>query len=138
MKRRCVKKDDKDYKNYGGRGITYEWKTYEIFKGVMYKSYLAHSKIHGERQTTLERIDINGNYSTKNCRWATWSEQRQNCRNSRKFTYKGEVKTIAQLARENGISRQALRYRMNLGMSISEAINIPYNHGNKLKIYGAV
>ena len=139
MKRRCVKKDDKDYPRYGGRGVCYEWLTYEDFKKEMHKSYLKHSIKHGEKDTTLERIDINGNYSSKNCTWATWKEQRQNCQNSRKFTYKGKEKTIAEFAREHGMSRQALRYRLNLGMSIAEALNIPFNHGNKLqKQYGAL
>ena len=41
----------------------------------MYNLYLEHKKKFGEKQTTLHRIDNNGNYELNNCKWATYSEQ---------------------------------------------------------------
>ena len=85
MKARCYNKNHKNYKNYGGRGITVcdEW----------INDFLQFTKDVGDRKEgmTLDRIDVNGNYEPKNIRWATHQEQ---CRNTRiikksKTGYKG-------------------------------------------------
>lgn len=68
---------NKNSPNYGGRGITVcsEWKSFEKFKSDMHASYLEHVGEHGESNTSLDRIDVNGNYEITNVRWATMKEQ---------------------------------------------------------------
>lgn len=46
----------------------------------MYESYLEHTNINGENNTTIERIDVNKDYCFNNCKWATWDEHAKNNR----------------------------------------------------------
>ena len=87
MRKRCFKAYDKSYKNYGGRGITVceHWLNFENFKDDMYESYLNHCEKYGEKETTIERKNINGNYEPINCIWITTKEQHSNTRKNRQF-----------------------------------------------------
>ena len=80
MKDRCLNKKSKLYKQYVSRGITVcdKWLDFIGFKGDMYQSYLEHVREYEERDTTFDRIDVNGNYEKSNCRWATWKQARYN------------------------------------------------------------
>lgn len=74
MVQRCTNSKNKNYKNYGGRGIAVceEWLMFANFFRDM-----------GERPTskhTLEREDNNKGYSKENCKWATRTENNFNKR----------------------------------------------------------
>lgn len=75
IKRRCYFKSSRNFKYYGGRGITMcsEWvKSFESFlKDVGHRPSKQHS---------IDRIDVNGNYEPSNCRWSLVSTQRHNTR----------------------------------------------------------
>lgn len=76
MKQRCYNKNNKDYKNYGGRGISIckEWReSFEVF----YKDM-------GDPPSnlTLDRINNDDGYFSNNCRWVSRSTQSLNQRRS--------------------------------------------------------
>lgn len=81
---RCYCKSHRSFRWYGGRGIKCLWKSFEEFNNDMLGSYLKHLEIHGKKQTSIDRIDVNGHYCKENCRWATWKEQAQNKQKSTK------------------------------------------------------
>ena len=76
MKQRCDNPNCDDYKNYGARGIKIceRWKSFKNFYDDM------GPRPEPKDQYSLDRIDNNGNYEPGNCRWATYSQQRQNQR----------------------------------------------------------
>lgn len=82
MKDRCLNPNNYRYKYYGSRGITIDikWLEFENFKKDMYKSYQEHCKKFGIKNTSIDRVDNNGNYKLSNCRWATQKEQINNSR----------------------------------------------------------
>ena len=105
---RCLLPSHQAWANYGARGITVCASWVESFDnfwadmGAAYKPGL-----------TLDRADNDRGYGPDNCRWATYAQQASNTRANRKI---GD-KTAAQLARELGVKRSTMYYRLKVGVS---------------------
>ena len=90
MKSRCNNPHNKYYYLYGARGIIIckEWnKNYLTFKKwALNNGYTD--------KLTIDRINVDDNYSPENCRWATWKQQANNTRRTRKYTFGGTILSI--------------------------------------------
>lgn len=79
MLKRCNNPNHKDYKSYGGRGIKVcnEWANNTDGAKNFYK--WAYENGYTD-DLTLDRIDVNGDYEPKNCRWIPRKRQEWNKR----------------------------------------------------------
>jgi hypothetical protein len=84
MRDRCRNKNNANYKNYGGRGISVcsRWDSFALFAQDV-----------GQRPSPNHSIDRypnpDGNYEPGNVRWATQKQQVRNSRRSRTITFDG-------------------------------------------------
>lgn len=126
MMARCYRKTDPEFKNYGNRGITVcpEWHEFERFLLDM-----------GLRPpgTTLDRRDVNGNYTRDNCRWATALEQGENRRTNHVLTIGGISKHIAAWAREWNLEESVIANRIKRGWPLEKLHLPPLKRGHRLK-----
>ena len=96
------------------------------FKEDMYDSYLVHVKECGEDNTSIDRINVLGNYTVENCRWADKEIQNNNKTTSRKITYNNETRTVTQWARNLGVNARTLSARIfDYGWSVERAFTEP-------------
>ncbi len=82
----------------------------------------------GERPegTSLDRIDVFGDYEPKNCRWATASEQQRNKRFNRTLTYNGVTKSIHDWSEQFSIGSNTLYKRVfEYGWEVDKALLTP-------------
>lgn len=114
MRQRCLNPRNVNYRNYGKRGITIcdEWSDYLNFKNWA----ISHGYDHS---LSIDRIDVNGNYEPKNCRWATNKEQANNTTRNRYVEYHGEVVTMAELADSLNVSYSTIQHRIERGQMIA-------------------
>lgn len=117
MLARCYSRKNKNFKNYGGRGIKVnkEWFNFETFYNDM-----------GERPSnkySIERINNNDNYKKENCMWAIKKIQCINKRNNSYIEYNGKRKTISEWSELLGIKQNTLLYKRKRGLTDEEIIS---------------
>lgn len=89
MKRRCYDIHFKQYKDYGGRGISVcqEW----LYNFRLFYNWAVENGYSPELE--IDRIDNDGNYCPENCHWVTHKE---NCNNRERK--QGNTEVINQIA----------------------------------------
>ncbi len=117
MKSRCFNPKSPKYPIYGARGI----KVCERWRDS-FPNFLSDM---GEkpRGTTLERKNVNGDYTPKNCEWATPKKQANNKRNNRILTFNGLSMTTSQWSEHLNIPFTRLRMRLHRGWSIERVLS---------------
>lgn len=124
---RCTNPKNKSYKNYGGRGIKVCKRWLESSDNFIADMGLPEEKLQ------IDRIDNNGNYEPKNCRWTTAFINSQNRRNTIFATIKGETASVSVHARNLGISTSAVYARIKKGMTPEKAISETISKKHYLK-----
>lgn len=119
MKQRCYNPKKKEYKNYGGRGITIceEWLNdfINFYNWAICNDY--------NDDLTIDRIDVNKNYCPENCRWITKTLQNKNTRYTDKIKEGNEVLSLNDWVKKHKISKSTIYHYMQKGMTKEQAIN---------------
>lgn len=127
FKQRCFNSKNKSYSRYGGRGITVskKWMNFDYFKEDMLQSYIEHLEKFGSKNTSLDRIDNNGNYCKKNCKWSTNEEQQNNriLEPMRKLTFNGKTLYIRQWANILNIPYARLNSRFHRNYPVEDILS---------------
>jgi hypothetical protein len=120
---RCTNPNAKNYKYYGGAGVTVcsEWLDAEVFGQWAYQSGWF-------KGATLDRIDNLKGYYPENCRWATKQEQAHNRRTTRLITHNGETHSVTEWTKILGVSRTLLLNRLCSGWSEQEIFEPRYKN----------
>lgn len=118
MRKRCYCATDNHYPDYGGRGISIcdEWNDYAVFREW--------AVLNGYKEgLSIDRIDVNGDYSPDNCRWADNHTQQNNKRCCIYFTNNGDTKTLKEWSRACEIPYATLYSRYKRGWGVDRMLN---------------
>lgn len=124
IKSRCSNSKLSCYKNYGGRGIKVcqEWlhSPTAFYNWAIANGY--------EENLTLDREDVNGDYTPQNCRWVDYKTQANNKRTNAIYELNGELKTLAQWCDIFGINYFIVHNRLRSGnYTLQEALTEEIN-----------
>lgn len=126
---RCKYPTNKQYKDYGGRGIKVDSRWlgdhgFEHFYEDM-----------GKRPSTDHSIDRypdkNGNYTKDNCRWATEEQQKRNTRRNKWHIFNGETILQKDLLAKIGIGIQQFNVLLKRGETTESIVEL-YERKNRL------
>lgn len=109
-------------KTYSKISVCDEWQDFKKFKSDMYQSYQEHVKLHGRKNTSLDRIDNKLGYSKDNCRWATPKQQAVNRNNTIFLENNGESLTLSEWSERVNIKVPTLYRRYKEGWSVKKIL----------------
>ena len=135
MKERCYNKNYYRYDRYGGRGIKIcdEWLGEHgfdnFYKWAIDNGYDDNKKGYDQ---TLDRIDVDEDYSPDNCRWVNQKQQMRNYSKNVYVEYKGEKILLCEFCETHGITYSSYVTRnISRGLSVDELLlNWKANHDN--------
>lgn len=120
MKQRCNNVNNKRYKDYGGRNISYDksWESFVNFYNDVKDTY--------KEGLSLDRIDNNKGYSKENCRWATSTEQANNQTRNIIIRYNKKSLNIKQWSDLLDINYATLYYRVSNNFPLNKMFSKTY------------
>lgn len=113
LRQRCNNIANKDYKNYGSRGIKVceEWDN--NFKS--FYDWAINNKYKDD--LTIDRIDVNGDYKPSNCRWVDYKTQANNRTDTIYIIHNNQTKTIQEWSNIYNLPVTTIKNRLRKGES---------------------
>jgi hypothetical protein len=120
MRARCLDPSDSAYENYGGRGIIvhHAWAGSDGFDAF----YADVGPAPKGGRISLDRIDNDGNYEPGNVRWATPKQQANNTRRNVRVLFRGELRTLSEIADIAGEKYHRVNQRFKRGLMGEELV----------------
>lgn len=105
---RCENPKCAEFKYYGARGIKVceEWRDFACFLSDMGEAPYG---------TSIDRIDVDGDYKKDNCRWVSHTVQVRNRRNTLMYTFNNETRSLAEWAELHNLPYKVLHHRHKIG-----------------------
>ncbi len=118
MLERCGNPKNIFYRNYGGRGIKVcdSWKENFV-------NFLNDMGAAWKPKLEIDRIDNDGNYEPRNCRWITHTQQNRNKRTNVMIFFNGETRCLKDWCQKLGLEYQTTRQRLIAGLSPAKAFS---------------
>ena len=123
MKARCHNPRNRDFPDYGGRGIKVctAWKdSFSEFSRWAFETGYTD-------ELTIERKDINDGYHPVNCTWIPLKEQAHNKQDTVYITIDGVTKSAIEWCKEYSIDLKRFYGRLGIGWSAKDALTTPKN-----------
>lgn len=118
MIQRCSNKNNPSYHNYGGRGIRVcrRWLSFENFLADMGEA---------PKGLTLDRVNVNKNYTKSNCEWATWHQQSMHKRahGTELIEFMGQSLSPSEWSDKLGLSLNTIYSRRRSGRPAMEILS---------------
>lgn len=119
MKDRCLNPNVHNYCDYGGRGI----KVCDRWLGEHgFENFLADMGERPSKDHSIDRIDVNGDYTPENCRWATHKEQMNNRRNTTFVVIENNEMPLTRFCEKYHLNHGSLSCRLKRGLDINSII----------------
>jgi hypothetical protein len=123
MSQRCTNTNSKRWKHYGARGIRVceRWCGRDGFE-----NFLADMGPRPSVKHSIDRIDVNGDYSPENCRWATNEDQQRNKRHTKFISAFGKTGPLASFipGGSKAVEYDIARFLIKKGWKPEDAIAI--------------
>lgn len=110
IKGRCCNVKDAKYADYGGRGI----KVCDAWLDD-FQAFYRDMGPRPEWSSSIDRIDVNGDYDPGNCRWSDAKTQSRNKRNHRLVNFEGRNMPLSEACELAGVNYRSALYRLNRG-----------------------
>jgi len=121
MLQRCYNRQHRDYRYYGGAGVSVcdRWRT--SFATFLSDMGTAPSAVH-----SIDRFpNGDGSYEPGNVRWATPAEQMRNTSRNRWVTFRDKTLCVTDWATETGLPKTTIQSRLEAGWSIEDSLTTP-------------